>query len=177
MVPIYGWRKRYCCLCQLVQVSKRQRRGVLGLPVLCLCQDGPNLGWFLPVGCLHKTSHLRKEMADAGWRQSISQNIGRKKKKLTKLSFKCIFGEGERAKWTSSAWTDMISCGQGILIISGSFWLWVKYLDFSCSASPPGDRDLGGSWTLGTRLISFLLQSRESIYLIKFPLSLVFPLS
>lgn len=96
MVPIYGWRKRYRCLCQLVQVSKRQRRGVLGLPVLCLCQDGPNLGWFLPVGCLHKTSHLRKEMADAGWRQSISQNIGRKKKKLTKLSFQMHFwGRGK----------------------------------------------------------------------------------
>lgn len=35
-------------------------------------------------------------MADAGWRQSISQNIGRKKKKLTKLSFQMHFwGKGK----------------------------------------------------------------------------------
>lgn len=147
------------------------------MPVLCLCQDGPNLGWFLPVGCLHKTSHLRKEMADAGWRQSISQNIGRKKKKLTKLSFQMHFWGRGKSKMNKFCLNRHDFVWPGHIDNIRSFWLWVKYLDFSCSASPPGDRDLGGSWTLGTRLISFLLQSRESIYLIKFPLSLVFPLS
>lgn len=42
MAPIYGQRKRYSCQSLLVQFSERQRRGVLGLPLLCLYRDGPN---------------------------------------------------------------------------------------------------------------------------------------
>lgn len=46
-----------------------------------------------------------------------------------------------------------------------------KYLDFSCSASSPGDGH-GRKLDFGTCHISFTV--KKSVYLIKFPLSLVF---
>ena len=116
-------------------------------------------------------------MADAGWRQSISQNIGRKKKKLTKLSFQMHFWGRGKSKMNKFCLNRHDFVWPGHIDNIRKFLALGEVFGFFMLRRSPGDRDLGGSWTLGTRLISLLLQSRESIYLIKFPLSLVFPLS
>lgn len=77
---------------------KRGREdGILGLPLLYSVKDGP-MGYF-PVQCLYKTSHLRKEMADAGVETEYQpKHRTQKKKKLTKLSFQMHFGGRGKSK-------------------------------------------------------------------------------